>query len=334
MERVRISGLEVEPAAEEVSDEQLASVLDVEVDVVAPLGRGRMRRFAPDGVGPSDLAAPAARRLLEKRGVEPQQLGMIIFATNTPDLTFPGSACLLQAHLGAETVACLDVRMQCCGFLAAVDLASRFVGLGTYEHVLVAAGEVPSHQNRFDGTDPELACLTADAAAVALVAGGSDGCRVLSCVVATDGRLHRQLWCEYPASRCIEGTGVARGRRVTRRVIEEGLIYPRADFAGLRATAVEQVPRAFDDALSRAGVDAVDVLIVRHVLPDVEDELEKLLGRRAGRVERHDSVYAYAASLPAALAAAIEEGRVEAGEKVALATAGSGASWGAMVLEV
>jgi len=334
MEQVRISGLEVEPAAEEVSDERLASVLDVDVEVVAQYGRGRSRRFAPDGVGPSDLAAPAARRLLERLGVEPQQLGMIVFATNTPDWTFPGAACLLQAHLGAGTIACLDVRMQCCGFLAAIDLASRFVGLGTYEHVLVAAAEVPSHQNRFDGTDPELACLTADAAAVALVDGGEAGCRVLASVAETDGRLYRQLWCEFPASRYIEGTGVARGRRITRRVIEEGLIYPGADFAGLRATALEHVPQAFDEALSRAGVDSVDVLIVRHLLPDVESELEKLLGRRAGRVEHHDSVYAYAASLPVALATAIEEGRIETGEKVALATAGSGASWGAMVLEV
>lgn len=334
MEGVRISGLEFEPAAEQVSDAQLASVLDVDVDVVARYGRGRLRRFAPDGVGPSDLAAPAARRLLEKRGVDPQQLGMILFATNTPDWTFPGSACLLQAHLGAETIGCLDVRMQCCGFLAAVDLASRFVGLGTYERVLVAAAEVPSHQNRFDGTDPELACLTADAAAVALVEGGRDGCRVLSCVAETDGRLYRQLWCEFPASRHIEGTGVARGRRVTRRVIEEGLIYPRADFGALRATALEHVPQAFDKALSRAGADSVDVLIVCHLLPDVEAELEELLGGRTGRVEHHDSVYAYAASLPVALATAIAAGRIEAGEKVALVTAGSGASWGAMVVEV
>ncbi|RMF24524.1 MAG: hypothetical protein D6760_03090 [Deltaproteobacteria bacterium] len=334
METVRISAPEVEPAPEEVSDEQLASLLGIDSSTVAKLGRGRMRRFAPDGVGPSDLAAPAARRLLDRLGIEPSRLGLIVFATNTPDLTFPGSACLLQAHLGAETVGCLDVRMQCCGFVAAVEVARRFVGLGTYEHVLVAAAEVPSHQNRFDGIEPELACLTADGAGVVLVGRGVEGPRVLSCAAETDGRLYQLLWCEFPASRYLERTGVKRGQRLTRAKIEEGAIYPRADFPGLKKAALEQVPGVFDRALSEAGLTAVDVLIVRHVLPDVERELEEKLAAKAGRIERDDSVYMYAASLPLALASALAGGRIEPGETVALVTAGSGASWGTMVVEV
>ncbi|RMD84755.1 MAG: 3-oxoacyl-ACP synthase, partial [Candidatus Dadabacteria bacterium] len=159
MRTARITGLEVELAPEAVADETLAAEIGIALENVRTWSHGRERFFAPDGTGPADLAAAAARRLLQAASLDPRDLDLIVFATNTPDLTFPGSACLLQAQLDAAPVGCLDVRCQCCGFLVAAELAADLVGLGTYGRVLVAAGEVPSHQNRFDGVDAELACM-------------------------------------------------------------------------------------------------------------------------------------------------------------------------------
>jgi 3-oxoacyl-[acyl-carrier-protein] synthase III len=229
-------------------------------------------------------------------------------------------------------VGCLDVRAVCSGFVTAVDLARRYVGSGTYERVLVAAAEVPSHQNRFDGIAPELTCLTTDAACVAVVAAGAGSMQVLGCAARMDGGRHRLLWCEFPASRHLEDTGVVRGARLTRAAIAEGRIFPTADFDGLRAAALAGAPAVLEEALREANLDGVDALIVAHVDGRTESDLCDVLRKRAGRILDRGMLYAYSASLGCALARARDGGALAAGETVALVTAGGGASWGALVV--
>jgi len=330
----RLASLAYELAATPVRDEDLASELAVAPSRVASLSRGRVRHFAADGIGPSDLAASAARAALASAGLESAAVGFVIFSTNTPDYTFPGSACLLQAALGCGEVGCLDVRAACSGFVVALDLAARYVSSGTYDHVLVAAGEVPSHQNRFDGVDPELACLTGDAAAAALITTGDGPLAILAARVRMDGRRHPLLWCEFPASRHLTSTGARRGGRLTRAAIEAGKIYPIVDYAGLRTAALQELPGLLEETLAEARLDHVDAIIVTHVDPQTEMEVGKALSPRAGRVVASDTVYAYSASLPMALARALERGVVGSGETVALATAGAGASWAIAILRV
>ncbi len=331
---VRIAGIEWEPAAEAVDDAGMARLLGVEPGLVAELGRGRVRHLAPDGEGSCDIALRAARRLIDGAGLTVEDLDLILFSTNSPDIVFPGSACLLQAALECPTIPCLDIRAQCTGFIAALELAGAFVSGGTYARVLVATGEVPSHQNRMDGTDPELACLTADAAAVALVEGGQGAGAVLACEQRVDGRRYREFWCEYPACRRLKGGEFTDRGRIDRSLFEENLMFPTIDFDKTAATALENVPAVLEVALAEAGLERADALILAHVDPRVEEQLGERLAARADRVLPSDHVYAYSASLPAALARAVRSGAVESGETVALATAGQGASWGAVVVRV
>jgi len=320
-----------------VSDADLARQLGIDPALVTTYSRGRERRFSPDGEGPADLAARAAASVLADAGLQADALDLVLFATNTPDITFPGSACLLQAKLDAGTVGSMDVRGQCTGFLVALDLARRFVGSGSCERVLVAAGEVPSHQTRFDGLAPELTCLTTDAAAVGVVTAedaSGPALAIRSCEVRTDGSLHKQFWCQYPASRNLGRKGAARGERLQKWMVEEGGIYPQADFAAMRDTAVARVPEVFDRALTDAGLNRVDHAIVAHVDPDTEAAMRDALSTRVGRFYEHGNLYAYGATLPVALAELSASGSIEAGQTIALAAAGGGASWGTAIVEV
>jgi 3-oxoacyl-[acyl-carrier-protein] synthase-3 len=330
----RIAALRYQAASDAVQDEALDRLLGVEKGTAASFAKGRQRYFAPDGIGPTDLAYDAATRALSAARLAVSDVDLILFATNTPDLVFPGSSCFLQRRLDCATVPCLDVRAQCLGFLVALDLATRFVATETYARILVACGEVPSHQNRFDGTDPALTCLTADGAAVAIVDAGEGPGRVLAVRVRGDGRAHRDFWCEFPSSRHRERTGVARGERLTRWMLDEGKIFPVIDVSRTRATALREVPPLFDEVLAAAGTDSVDATIVAHVDPETEAELALRLGERAGRVHRSDVLYTYSASLPIALARAVDSGRIRSGERVAMVASGSGASWGVAIVSV
>src|SRR5262250_214489 len=102
------------------------------------------RPIATEPVGPSDLAVPAARQALGQAGVDPAEIELLIFATMTPDVTFPGAACYFQDKFGLGTVGALDVRGQCAGFLMGLMIADDYLRAGIYGTVLLAAGEVHS----------------------------------------------------------------------------------------------------------------------------------------------------------------------------------------------
>lgn len=334
MRSVAITAIEEELPSVVVGDEDLAGELGLDAAVVAQWSRGRQRRESPDGEGPTALAARAATRALASRGRTAKDVDFIVFATNTPDMFFPGSACLLQSALGCRTVGGLDVRSQCTGFLSALDVGRRFIASGTVERVLVAAADTPSHFNARDARSPHLSCSMGDAAAAVLLEAGEGDGQILSVVVKNAGSRHRDYWCEYPASRFREGTTLPERNRLPAAKAAEGRHYPEADLDLLRSLALEKVPGVFRSALDAAGVDRVDALLLAHLDPRVEGDLATVLGTDAGRVEVSDLLYSGGASLPVLAARARRAGHLGAGQTVALATSGSGASWGCAVVRM
>src|SRR5207247_283413 len=96
--------------ARAVSNEELAGALGASAARLAELTGVTRRHHADDGHGPSDLAREAALAALAGAGLEPADVDLIVFATMTPDVAFPGSGCYLQNKLGCRTVGALDVR--------------------------------------------------------------------------------------------------------------------------------------------------------------------------------------------------------------------------------
>ncbi len=332
MNSVSVCGVEAELPSVVVSDGELAGLCGLPEQEVQRYSRGRTRLESPDGEGPTALATRAAKRLLTARGLDAADIDFVVFATNTPDMFFPGSGCLLQDALGCRTVGSLDVRSQCTGFLVALDVARRFVTTGTYRRVLVAAADTPSHVNARDGRSPGLTCAMGDAAAVALVERGEQQGNILGIAVHTDGSRVSDYCCEYPASRHFEGPELALRNRLPVAAVAAGKHFPTADFAALREIALTRVPQVFEEALAKAGCRNVDVALVAHVDPDVERELGVAIGERAGRVVTSDLLYSGGASLPVLLSRAVASGSVLSGETVAMLTSGAGVSWGAAIL--
>jgi 3-oxoacyl-[acyl-carrier-protein] synthase-3 len=331
---VAITAIEEELPSALVSDAELARELGLDESVVSRWSKGRERRESPHREGPTALTARAAARALAARGLTPADVDFIVYATNTPDMFFPGAGCLLQAALGCRTIGGLDVRSQCTGFLTALDVASRFVATGMYERVLVAAGDTPSHFNARDARTPHLSCAMSDIGGVALLEAGSGSGQVLAVQVHNDGSLHRDYWCEYPASRFREGDTLPERNRLPLSKFQEGLHYPVADLDRLRAIALERIPEVFAEVLARAGLKGVDATVITHLDARVEDELPGALGARAGRIVTSNVLYAGGASLPALAARAMKSGELESGQTVALATSGSGASWGSAIVRL
>lgn len=331
---VRLAYLRYGLPGEPVADSALAQELGCDADKVGRHSGGRLRFIAPQGLGPADLAAVTAREVFAAAGLEATDVDLIIFATNTPDIFFPGSACILQQHLAAATVGCLDLRSQCTGFLTALDVARRFVATGSAERVLLAVGDLPSRQNRLDGQGVGLTSAMSDGVAVCLVERGEGPGEVLSCLLASDGARHREYWCEFPSSRHLASTGIARGQRITQEAFRAGKHFPVTDPAAMHETAVSELPAIFDRALESSRLSEVDATLVTHLDPGAESAVVGLLGARAGRSISSDLLYSGGTSLALVLARAKERGDLETGQSVALLAAGSGAGWGAAIMRV
>src|SRR3989304_5743802 len=97
----------------------------------------RERRIAPPGTGTSELAAAAAQEALDRRGIRPDDIDLIIVGTITPDMIFPSTACLVQDKLGASRAWGFDLSAACCGFFYSLSVGAQFIESGAHDRVLV-----------------------------------------------------------------------------------------------------------------------------------------------------------------------------------------------------
>src|SRR5215470_2569662 len=201
----------------------------------APQRVGSVQRpiFAEPG-GPSDLAVPAAGQALREAAIAAPDVEFLIFATMTPDVTFPGAACYFQDKFGLGTVGALDVRGQCAGFLTGLMIADSYLRAGIYRNVLLAAGEVHSSGLDYSERGEAVARLYGDGAAVAVL-GERAGAGLASVVCHADGEHHERFWIEYPSSR-------QHPLRITVEDLRAGKHFPSVDVAHVEAFGVEQLP--------------------------------------------------------------------------------------------
>src|SRR6185503_2868489 len=118
MPRSTILGVGSYVPSKVVTNEELAKLMTTSDEWIFQRSGIKERRFIEkSGIGSADLAVPASERALERAGIKKDQIGAIIFATLSPDYTFPGSGCILGHKLGMPGVPALDIRNQCSGFI-------------------------------------------------------------------------------------------------------------------------------------------------------------------------------------------------------------------------
>ena len=313
-----------------VSNEELARALESSADALATTTGITRRHYAEAGVGPSDLAREAAEAALRRADRVAADVDLIVFATMTPDIPFPGSGCFLQHKLGCRTVGALDVRAQCAGFLFALVTADRFVRAGAAELVLVAGAEVHSSALDFSPPGAGVTPRFGDGAGVILL-GARPEPGVLAAVLHSDPTGFERFWCEYPSSRHYPV-------RMELEPFQTGRHFYVLDAESLHAQAEQALVATAAEVLEGAGVGAGDVALalVHYVDPRVAHRAGRAAGFGSSRVvaTAEGGGHIAAAGLPIALTDAVEAGRVGAGDLVCCLAFGAGLSWGGAVLRL
>jgi len=300
-----------------VTNQDLQATVDTTDEWIVSRTGIRQRHIASDGQHASDLALLASQRALEAAGVVAAELDLIIVATTTPDMTFPGTACILQAKLGANGCAAFDVQAVCSGFVYALTTADMFIRAGQARTALVVGTEVFSRL--LDWTDRATCVLFGDGAG-AVVVRAADQPGILASRLHADGSLVDIL--SVPGSVC--GGAIV------------GSPFVKMDGGAVFKAAVRVLAEVAEEVLTAAGLTPTDVnwFIPHQANVRILEATAKRLGLSMDRVVSTVAMHGNtsAASIPLALDAAVRDGRIHAGQHILLEGVGGGFTWGAVLL--
>jgi 3-oxoacyl-[acyl-carrier-protein] synthase III len=284
----------------------------------------RERRIAAPEQATSDLAYNASLAALAAAGLTAEDLDLIIVATITPDMFFPSTACLLQEKLGAKKAAAFDLSAACSGFIYGLATASNMIATGMYKHVLVVGAECLSRIT--DYTDRNTCILFGDGAGAVVLGQVPQGRGFRAFELGADGGGGELLRIRGGGSRMPSSAETIEGKH--------HFIYMAGN--EVYKFAVRIMGNAAEEALRKAGIDKKDIdLLVPHqanirIIQSALNRLDLPEEKCMINLDKYGNVSA--ASIPIALAEAVEQNRVNEGDCLVLVGFGGGLTWGASVL--
>ena len=322
---VAIAGLGAYVPEKVLTNADLEKMVDTSDEWITTRTGIKERRVADDSMVTSDLALAASQRALEDAGITPQDLDLIVVARVLPDMPFPSTACFLQAKLGAERAAAVDVVAGCTGWVYGTVLAAPMVASGLYNTVLVVGAELLSRI--LDWTDRNTCVLLGDGAGAAVLRPALSGRGILSTYLAADGT----------AADLLTMPGGGSLHPASHETIDQRLHYfkmqGRETFKRAGAIMVDACLRV----LEKAGVSLEDVdLLVPHqanlrIIQSMVKRLEIPEEKVMINIHRYGNISA--ASIPVALTEARQAGRLKDGDLVLVVSFGTGLTWGAMLIK-
>jgi 3-oxoacyl-[acyl-carrier-protein] synthase III len=293
-----------------VSNQQLAARLGVDADWISKRTGTRERPWASADDRLSALAAEAGRRALERAGVAPHDVDLVLVATSTADEITPNAGPLVAGLIGADQAGALDIGAACTGWLSALSLACGQIESCRARHALVVGADFLS---RFlDESDRDTAPLFADGAGAAVISATESANERVGPVV---------LRADHSGSHLIR---LARGEQIQM----DGAEAFRAGVSSLAEVTSQAL------AASDCHLDEIGLFVYHQANSRILRAVAQRLGLPPERVVDYVDRLANAstATLPIGLSVAESEGRIQPGDRVLLAAFGGGLTWGATVV--
>ncbi|WP_096550513.1 beta-ketoacyl-ACP synthase III [Ureibacillus thermosphaericus] len=293
-----------------VTNFDLEKVLDTNDEWIRTRTGIQERRIAREDEDSSDMAFVAAKEALENSGISPEQIGLILVATVTPDRAFPSVACQLQERLGASNAAAMDISAACSGFIYALATAKLYVESNSYDYVLVVGVEKLSKIT--DWKDRNTAVLFGDGASAAIVGKVSEGRGILAFELGADGTGGKYL-----------------------NMNDDNFIYMNG--REVFKFAVRQMGATALSVLEKAGLSKEDVdFLVPHqanirIMEAARERLELEEDKLSKRIHKYGNTSS--SSIGIALKDELDEGKIKDDDIVVLVGFGGGLTWGGAVIK-
>ncbi|MDD9959945.1 MAG: ketoacyl-ACP synthase III [Gammaproteobacteria bacterium] len=304
-----------------LSNADLATFMDTSDEWIASRTGIRERRVCHCNF--SDMALVSAKRALAAADLDPSELDLILLGSLTNDSLCPNTASLVADALGARNAAAIDINSACTGFLYGLHIGTNLIRTGAHKKVLVIGGEFISHYMNWSRRD------------VAVLFGDACGAVVIEESDEETGLVAASIGCESDAKYAIQITNL--GSAYSR--MTDDFLYINWNFEGQEVfkRAVRAMAQACEEVLEQKGLSISDVnLVVPHQANKrILDALAKKVGLDEDKVfiNVHKYGNTSAGTIPVALTEALEEGKIEPGGHVLMASFGAGLTWGAGLIK-
>jgi len=329
----KISGLGHYVPENVVTNDDLSKVMDTNDAWIQERTGIKERRHIKKGDGNSTsvMAVKASTIALERANLSPNDIDMIVFATLSPDMYFPGGGVQVQELMGMRTVPALDVRNQCSGFVYAISVADQFVKTGMYKNVLVIGAENHSGGLDFTTRGRGVSVIFGDGAGAAVVSRNEGEGGILSTHLHSEGKHKDELALQGPSTEYWVPEIIAKNPQ------ENIPYYPYMNGTFVFKHAVVRFAEVINEGLKANGLVAseIDMLIPHQANLRISQFIQKKMRLRDDQVFNNIQKYGNttAASIPIALSEAWEEGKIKKGDLVVLAAFGSGFTWGSVIIK-
>ncbi|MGN0621227.1 MAG: 3-oxoacyl-ACP synthase III family protein [Porcipelethomonas sp.] len=292
---------------------------------------GMKERFVSDGEPTWYMGAQAAKKAIEAAGISPEDIGVIIDTTISPDYYTPSMSCIIQKEIQAVNAMTIDVNCACAGCVYGIDMAKRYLQSDeNIKYALVVANENLTKLTDYD--DRSTCVLFADGAAALVMERKED--TVYSSYLGADGTGAKYLFARSipPANAFMTGGG-----NVDDGFPESNGHYLWQDGKAVYKFATKALPRALETAAKKIDFDLneLDVIVPHQANVRIIETAAKNLGIPMDKffvnLDRHANTSS--ASIPIAVDEAIRSGRIRRGDKVALVGFGAGLTYGAIIFE-
>ncbi len=325
LRRAKISAVSHYLPEHRVTNQELAKTVDTSDEWIYERTGIRERRVVAKGQATSDLAANAARKILEKRGIAATELDLIIVATVTPDMLFPSAACLLQMKIGAKNAWGFDLSGACSGFVYALATGSQFIQTGVHKKILIVGADVMTSILNYD--DRATCVLFGDGAGAVLLEPAEEGERgILDFVLHSDGEGGQFLY--MPAGGSLHPASAETVQKKMHSVHQNG--------KNVFKFAVRGMTEVSQEILDRNHITSSDLkLYIPHQanLRIIRAAMEKMQlddSRVAINIDKYANTTA--ATIPICLSEAAESKRIIRDDLILMASFGAGFTSGSVLL--
>ncbi len=282
------------------------------------------RHVVEPGTPTSDIAVPAAREALRRRGLAPEDLDLIIVATVTPDMVFPATACIVQDKLGAARAWGFDVSAACSGFVYALTMGAQFIQTGVHRRVLVIGADVMTAI--LDYQDRSTCVLFGDGAGAVLLEPAEDGNGIIDYSHQVDGS--GACYLNMPAGGSL--------RPASHETVDQKLHSVHQQGQHVFKYAVRKFAESAERLLLRndfTGTD-IDLFVAHQANIRIIEAAQHRMGLPDAKVIKNINEYGNttAATIPLALATALDGKKVRKGDLVLLTAVGAGFTVGSVLL--
>ncbi|MES2809128.1 MAG: beta-ketoacyl-ACP synthase III [Bacteroidota bacterium] len=307
-----------------LTNQELSTMVDTNDEwITSRTGIKERRILKGEGLGTSDLAAPAVLGLLKKRGIGAEEIDLIIFCTTTPDMPFPATANLFAHKIGAVNAWGFDMQAACSGFVFGLATGAQFIETGMHKKVLVVGADKMS--SIVDYTDRATCIIFGDGAGCALLEPSTEGYGVLDSILKSDGS-------GIPFLHMKAGGSV---KPATHETIDKREHYAYQEGKTVFKFAVTSMADVAAEVMERNNLQGDDIawLVPHQANKRIIDATASRTGVAEDKVVINIEKYGNTTNATIPLCLWEWESKFKKGDNIILAAFGGGFTWGSMYLK-